>query len=75
MATPESLSTFVNACAIVTARGVSASHKLQGTAHLTRPQVDAEFTLNIAKRVIDSRKKVIEGVGKGIGRICSTYAN
>ncbi|KAF8892524.1 actin cytoskeleton organization protein [Infundibulicybe gibba] len=36
-------------------------------------EIDGDFLLDIAKRVTDSRKKVLEGVGKGLSKICSTY--
>ncbi|KAG6874208.1 hypothetical protein C0995_003754 [Termitomyces sp. Mi166 len=58
VAKAESRKAFVDACAIVIARGI-----------------DTDFTLNVAKKVTDARKKVIEGVGKGLERVCSAYAN
>ena len=36
-------------------------------------QVDHDFILNIAKKVGDARKKVSEGVGKGLARLCTVY--
>jgi hypothetical protein len=36
-------------------------------------QMDDDFQMNIAKKVTDSRKKVEEGVAKGLMRLCSTY--
>ncbi|KIM49319.1 hypothetical protein M413DRAFT_438506 [Hebeloma cylindrosporum] len=38
-------------------------------------QIDHDFVFIHAKRVADSRRKVLEGVGKGIARICMTYAS
>ncbi|KDQ60955.1 hypothetical protein JAAARDRAFT_31952 [Jaapia argillacea MUCL 33604] len=37
-------------------------------------QIDSDFVLNVAKRVTDARKKVLEGVGKGILRVCTNHA-
>ena len=43
--------------------------------HLPDVQIDQEFALGVAKGVAEARRKVLEGVGKGIGRICATYAH
>ncbi|KAF9075215.1 N-acetyltransferase B complex non catalytic subunit-domain-containing protein [Rhodocollybia butyracea] len=40
---------------------------------LPSSQMDDDFQMNIAKKVTDSRKKVEEGVAKGLMRLCSTY--
>ena len=32
-----------------------------------------DFTVNHAKKITDSRRKVLEGVAKGIARICAAY--
>ena len=32
-----------------------------------------DFIVNHAKKIIDSRRKVLEGVAKGIARICTAY--
>ena len=32
-----------------------------------------DFIVNHAKKITDSRRKVLEGVAKGIARICTTY--
>jgi N-terminal acetyltransferase B complex non-catalytic subunit len=32
-----------------------------------------DFIVNHAKRITDSRRKVLEGVAKGIARICTAY--
>jgi len=37
--------------------------------------IDHDFVFVHAKRVTDSRRKVLEGVGKGIARICMAYAS
>ncbi|KAE9409642.1 actin cytoskeleton organization protein [Gymnopus androsaceus JB14] len=36
-------------------------------------EIDHDFIMNIAKKVTDSRKKVEEGVAKGMLKLCSTY--
>lgn len=38
-------------------------------------QLDHDFMLDVAKKVTDSRKKVIEGVAKGMIKLCSNYNN
>ncbi|KAF8238594.1 actin cytoskeleton organization protein [Tricholoma matsutake] len=37
--------------------------------------IDQDFVTRVTKRVVDARRKVVEGVGKGIGRICTTHAH
>lgn len=32
-----------------------------------------DFIINHAKKITDSRRKVLEGVAKGIARICTAY--
>ncbi|KAJ8078904.1 mitochondrial distribution and morphology [Marasmius tenuissimus] len=39
----------------------------------TSQLIDHDFILNIAKKVGDARKKVSEGVGKGLARLCTVY--
>ncbi|KAF7778669.1 hypothetical protein Agabi119p4_3014 [Agaricus bisporus var. burnettii] len=35
--------------------------------------IDHDFVLGVAKKGLDARKKVLEGFGKGIARICTNY--
>ncbi|KAJ7235444.1 actin cytoskeleton organization protein [Mycena haematopus] len=35
--------------------------------------IDHDFVLGVMKKMTDSRKKVTEGVGKGIARVCTSY--
>ncbi|KAF8798082.1 actin cytoskeleton organization protein [Phlegmacium glaucopus] len=37
------------------------------------PQLCQDFIVNHAKKITDSRRKVLEGVSKGIARICTSY--
>ena len=37
-------------------------------------QIDHDFVLSVSKKVMDARRGVLEGVGKGIARLCTTYA-
>ncbi|KAK7467226.1 mitochondrial distribution and morphology [Stygiomarasmius scandens] len=37
-------------------------------------EIDKEFTTQIAKKLTESRKTVLEGIGKGAARLCGTYA-
>ncbi|EGN93256.1 hypothetical protein SERLA73DRAFT_172175 [Serpula lacrymans var. lacrymans S7.3] len=36
-------------------------------------KLDHDFVINIAKKIRESRKKTLEGAGKGMLKICSTY--
>ncbi|KJA27088.1 hypothetical protein HYPSUDRAFT_35639 [Hypholoma sublateritium FD-334 SS-4] len=38
-------------------------------------QVDRDFVFIQAKRVTDARRKVLDGVGKGLSRLCTTYTH
>ncbi|KIK57739.1 hypothetical protein GYMLUDRAFT_45908 [Collybiopsis luxurians FD-317 M1] len=40
---------------------------------LESSEIDHDFIMNIAKKVTDSRKKVEEGVAKGMLKLCSSY--
>ncbi|KAJ7109453.1 actin cytoskeleton organization protein [Mycena epipterygia] len=40
---------------------------------ITALDIDHDFVLGVAKKMTDSRKKVTEGVGKGMVRLCTTY--
>ncbi|KAJ6630878.1 actin cytoskeleton organization protein [Mycena sp. CBHHK59/15] len=40
---------------------------------ITASSIDHDFVLGVAKKMTDARKKVTEGVGKGMARICTTY--
>ncbi|TFK42516.1 actin cytoskeleton organization protein [Crucibulum laeve] len=57
--------------------GTSESRKtfVDACTKLITSELDHDFVLNIAKRVSDSRKKVLEGIGKGMGKICSSYSH
>ncbi|KII88399.1 hypothetical protein PLICRDRAFT_54238 [Plicaturopsis crispa FD-325 SS-3] len=47
---------------------------VQASKPVTSEAIDHDFVLNVAKKVTDSRKKVLEGVGKGIAKVCSNYS-
>ncbi|KAJ7285761.1 actin cytoskeleton organization protein [Mycena rebaudengoi] len=36
-------------------------------------EIDHDFIFGVGKKVLDARKKVTEGVGKGMGRVATTY--
>ncbi|OBZ75813.1 N-alpha-acetyltransferase 25, NatB auxiliary subunit [Grifola frondosa] len=38
------------------------------------PGLDHDFVLGIARKVTDARKQILEGVGKGVARICKNHA-
>ncbi|KAK0463946.1 actin cytoskeleton organization protein [Desarmillaria tabescens] len=42
---------------------------------VTISELDHDFVLNVAKKLSDARKKVLEGYGKGMSRVCTLYAN
>ncbi|KAK0210940.1 actin cytoskeleton organization protein [Desarmillaria ectypa] len=44
-------------------------------AEVTMSELDHDFVLNVAKKLSDARKKVLEGYGKGMSRVCTLYAN
>ncbi|KAF5381081.1 hypothetical protein D9615_004014 [Tricholomella constricta] len=44
-------------------------------ATVTKAGIDPDFAVDVAKKVTDSRKRVLEGVGKGLSRVCLTYAH
>ncbi|KAJ7172404.1 actin cytoskeleton organization protein [Mycena filopes] len=39
----------------------------------TALNIDHDFVLGVGKKMTDARKKVTEGVGKGIARLCTSY--
>ncbi|KDR81676.1 hypothetical protein GALMADRAFT_58678 [Galerina marginata CBS 339.88] len=45
-----------------------------GSADSRRVCIDHDFIFTCAKKICDSRSKVLEGVGKGINRLRTTYA-
>ncbi|KAI0065400.1 TPR-like protein [Artomyces pyxidatus] len=56
--TSESRKAFVEQC-----------KDLQGDSNITH-----DYVLDVAKKVTDARKKVLEGFGKGIARVCTNHA-
>ncbi|KAJ7111542.1 actin cytoskeleton organization protein [Mycena crocata] len=40
---------------------------------ITALNIDHDFVLGVAKKTTDSRKKVTEGIAKGIDRLCTSY--
>jgi N-terminal acetyltransferase B complex non-catalytic subunit len=65
---------FLDSCSELVSLGVRA-FRLVGLvlALLTSiHQVDSDFVTTTGKRVLEARKKALEGVGKGIARICSS---
>ncbi|RDB21137.1 N-alpha-acetyltransferase 25, NatB auxiliary subunit [Hypsizygus marmoreus] len=48
---------------------------VDGCTIVINTDIDHDFALNTAKKVTDARKKVLEGVGKGVGRVCTAYAH
>jgi len=55
--TIDSRKAFVDGCKLVTAF----------------TEIDHDFVLGVAKRVTDARKRVQEGMGKGVAKLCVTY--
>ncbi|KAG6336410.1 hypothetical protein ID866_2683 [Astraeus odoratus] len=47
---------------------------VQACVPVTLGQIDHDFVLNIAKNVTDARKKVVEGVAKGMAKLHSTHS-
>ncbi|KAJ7219345.1 actin cytoskeleton organization protein [Mycena pura] len=46
---------------------------VDGCSLIMACNIDHDFVLGVAKKMTDSRKKVVEGFGKGISRLCTTY--
>ncbi|RXW20882.1 hypothetical protein EST38_g4951 [Candolleomyces aberdarensis] len=44
------------------------------SASVSSTQIEADFVNGVSKKIVDSRKKVVEGISKGISKIVSTYA-
>lgn len=42
---------------------------------LTRFQVDHDFAFEISKKIVDSRKRIFEGMAKGMVKISLTHSN
>ncbi|KAH7889369.1 N-acetyltransferase B complex non catalytic subunit-domain-containing protein [Phlebopus sp. FC_14] len=57
------------------AEGTSACRKafVQACAPVTVGQIKPDFVLNVAKNVTESRKKVLEGVGKGMAKLNNVH--
>jgi len=47
---------------------------IDGVTILTDNEITHDFALNVVKRVADARKKILEGVSKGMTRVCATYS-
>ena len=43
-------------------------------ANLISKLLDHDFVANIAKKVTESRKQVLDGVGKGVVKVCKNHA-
>lgn len=73
--TIDSRKAFVDGCKLVTALTEVSSPFLPiwplFKSHY--PQIDHDFVLNVAKRVTDARKRVQEGMGRGVSKLCATY--
>lgn len=69
--------TFVQACTAVTIKQVRPSFSEVHSDLLTMTfhelQITHDFVLNVAKSVTDSRKKVLEGVGKGMAKLNAAH--
>ncbi|KAF8077880.1 actin cytoskeleton organization protein [Lyophyllum atratum] len=57
--------------------GTQESRKafVEACTMVTKIGIDSDFTLGVAKKVTDAQKKVLEGVSKGLVRVCSAYAH
>lgn len=66
---------FMQACTAVTIEQVHTSILFRVTFWFltTGLQITHDFVLNVAKSVTDSRKKVLEGVGKGMAKLNAAH--
>ncbi|KAJ7449885.1 actin cytoskeleton organization protein [Mycena latifolia] len=46
---------------------------VESCSAITALNIHHDFVLGVAKKLTDSRKKVTEGVGKGMARVCTSY--
>jgi N-terminal acetyltransferase B complex non-catalytic subunit len=65
---------FVENCtALQTHSEVSLNFWVFGSRFIhSRIKITHEYVLDVGKKVTDSQKKVMEGVGRGIERVCKT---
>ncbi|KXN86896.1 N-alpha-acetyltransferase 25, NatB auxiliary subunit [Leucoagaricus sp. SymC.cos] len=68
----------IRANALANLKDISAElikrSQAEATAESRKAFIDHDIVLSIAKKETDARKKVIEGFGKGLARVCSHYA-
>jgi N-terminal acetyltransferase B complex non-catalytic subunit len=62
---------FLDSCSELVSLGVRAFWLLDPLL-TSIYQVDSDFITTTGKRVLEARKKALEGAGKGIARICSS---
>ena len=62
---------IIDSCLDIKSPEVSIS--IQITCYEVIREYYQDFIVNHAKKITDSRRKVLEGVAKGIARICTTY--
>nr|ATU82292.1 alpha-actin cytoskeleton organization protein [Macrocybe gigantea] len=55
------------------AQGSADSRKTLVEKSNISAEIDQDFLVGVAKRVTEARKKALDGVGKGLSRICSAY--
>ena len=62
---------FVENCKALGAHDEVSHHlSTQRKLHSARIQITHEHILDVGKKVTESQKKVLEGVGRGIERVC-----
>ena len=71
--TPESRKVVGDACESLVIEVCFNSHMPRWQSRLIFLQLDRDFVTSFAKRVTDARKKVLEGFGRGISRICAAH--
>jgi N-terminal acetyltransferase B complex non-catalytic subunit len=69
--TPDKRKQFIEDCKALQAHD-EVSHRLitQRKLYSARIQITHEHVLDVGKKLTDSQKKVLEGVGRGIERVC-----
>lgn len=74
--TAEARKAFVDGCSAVKLSEVGRTFlSIRDCCSYLLPQIDHDFIFVVGKKLLDARKKVTEGVGKGMARLCTTYAH
>lgn len=74
-ATQDQRKTFTDAASVYLKDTPVATNPIFTEVWLISLQIDSDSVLNIAKKVTDARKKVLDGVGQGIVKVCKAHGS